>query len=355
MRHANYTDLDIPLRNPSENKLANYKTLPNGYGYRHNNLDDIDLFADMGSVEPMPLFAEIPSTYEKFNGASRAMEKIDNYRALINKQNGNILNCRPISNTYHLVNHDELFKKQADLLKDNSDLPTNNVTVLDRVYDDGRRASRSIHFNDLKVDIGNNDGVTCRLDVFNSVDMSWAFQVFSGAYRDLCRNTQVFGGEKSYQQKHLHTSNLDTTALLNNAQTSLKTWHDNRDTMLNWKNTPVTDKKFATFLADTLCKVEHGRGAKLIASSEHKVNQKLLNYLTHIFQKESQDCGSNLWSAYNSLTHWSTHTDDTYTDINGKEQTMGETKSRHTVSVLRQQKVRDLLTSQNWQDMELVA
>ena len=350
MRHANYTDLDIPLRNPTENKLASYKTLPNGYGYRHNNLDDIDLFADMGSVEPMPLFAEIP-----FGHKTGAMEKIDNYRALINKQNGNILNCRPISNTYHLVNHDELFKKQADLLKDNSDLPTNNVTVLDRVYDDGRRASRSIHFNDLKVDIGNNDGVTCRLDVFNSVDMSWAFQVFSGAYRDLCRNTQVFGGEKSYQQKHLHTSNLDTTALLNNAQTSLKTWHDNRDTMLNWKNTPVTDKKFATFLADTLCKVEHGRGAKLIASSEHKVNQKLLNYLTHIFQKESQDCGSNLWSAYNSLTHWSTHTDDTYTDINGKEQTMGETKSRHTVSVLRQQKVRDLLTSENWQDMELVA
>jgi len=350
MRHANYTDLDIPLRNPTENKLATYKSLPNGYGYRHNNLDDIDLFADMGSVEPMPLFAEIP-----FGHKTGAMEKIDNYRALINKQNGNILNCRPISNTYHLVNHDELFKKQADLLKDNSDLPTNNVTVLDRVYDDGRRASRSIHFNDLKVDIGNNDGVTCRLDVFNSVDMSWAFQVFSGAYRDLCRNTQVFGGEKSYQQKHLHTSNLDTTALLNNAQTSLKTWHDNRDTMLNWKNTPVTDKKFATFLADTLCKVEHGRGAKLIASSEHKVNQKLLNYLTHIFQKESQDCGSNLWSAYNSLTHWSTHTDDTYTDINGKDQTMGETKSRHTVSVLRQQKVRDLLTSENWQEMELVA
>ena len=350
MRHANYTDLDIPLSNPTENKLANYKTLPNGYGYRHNNLDDIDLFADMGSVEPMPLFAEIP-----FGHKTGAMEKIDNYRALINKQNGNILNCRPISNTYHLVNHDELFKKQADLLKDNSDLPTNNVTVLDRVYDDGRRASRSIHFNDLKVDIGNNDGVTCRLDVFNSVDMSWAFQVFSGDYRDLCRNTQVFGGEKSYQQKHLHTSNLDTTALLNNAQTSLKTWHDNRDTMLNWKNTPVTDKKFATFLANTLCKVEHGRGAKLIASSEHKVNQKLLNYLTHIFQKESQDCGSNLWSAYNSLTHWSTHTDDTYTDVNGKDQTMGETKSRHTVSVLRQQKVRDLLTSENWQDMELVA
>ena len=144
----------------------------------------------------------------------------------------------------------------------------------------------------MKMDVGKNDPVTCRLDVFNSVDMSWAFQVFSGAYRDLCRNTQVFGGEKAYQQKHLHTSKLDTTALLNNAQTSLRAWNDNRDKMMQWKNKSISDTKFARFLSDTLCKVEHGRGIKLVAEQEHKVNQKLLNFLTHVFQKESVDCGS---------------------------------------------------------------
>ena len=350
--NENHVDLNVALRNPTEHKLANYKTLANGYGYRHNNIDDIDLFTDMGSVEPVPVFAEIP-----FGHKTGTMDKINNYRALINIQSGKILDSRPISNTYHLVNHDELFRKQADLLKNNSDLPTSNVTVLDQVYDNGRRASRSIHFNDLKMNVGNKnyDEVTCRLDVFNSVDMSWAFQVFSGAYRELCRNTQVFGGEKSYQQKHLHTSNLDTTALMNNAQTSLQAWNENKVQMMNWKDTPVSDEKFATFLANTLCKVEHGRGAKLIASSEHKVNQKLLNYLTHIFQKESQDCGRNLWSAYNALTHWSTHTDEKYTDIDGKDRTMGETKSKHTVRLIRQQKIRDLLSHDTWNNMEMVA
>ena len=38
LANENYTDLDVPLRNPTEHKFANYKTTPNGYGYRHNNI-----------------------------------------------------------------------------------------------------------------------------------------------------------------------------------------------------------------------------------------------------------------------------------------------------------------------------
>ena len=73
------------------------------------------------------------------------------------------------------------------------------------------------------------------------------------------------------------------------------------------------------------------------------------------FQKESQDCGANMWSAYNSLTYWSTHTDAKYVDVNGKDQTLGETKSKHTVQVQRQDKIRKLLSTDAWNDLRLVA
>jgi len=205
------------------------------------------------------------------------------------------------------------------------------------------------------MDVGQNDLVKCRLDVFNSVDMSWAFQVFSGAYRSLCQNTQVFGGEKAYQHKHLHSKNLDVDAMLSNAQTSLSSWNKNQDQMREWKLSPISDKQFATFLANTLCQVERGVGSRLIADSEYKVNQKLLDFMMQIFQKESQDCGANMWSAYNSLTYWSTHTDAKYVDVNGKDQTLGETKSKHTVQVQRQDKIRKLLSTDAWNDLRLVA
>ena len=101
--------------------------------------------------------------------------------------------------------------------------------------------------------------------------------------------------------------------------------------------------------------MERGVGSRLVADSEYKVNQKLLNFMTQVFQKESQDCGANMWSAYNALTYWSTHTDAKYTDINGKDQTLGETKSKHTVQLHRQNKVRNLLNSEHWQELEQVA
>ena len=66
-------------------------------------------------------------------------------------------------------------------------------------------------------------------------------------------------------------------------------------------------------------------------------------------------CGRNMWSAYNALTYWSTHTDASYIDRNGKDQTLGETKSKHTVQLQRQSKIRQLLDTDEWQEMALVA
>ena len=283
------------------------------------------------------------------------MQKLEKYKALISTYTGDVLNCRPISDTYKLVNHSEIFEKQGKYLQENSDLPLNNVEVIDRVFENGRRATRTIHFNDLKMDVGQNDLVKCRLDVFNSVDMSWAFQVFSGAYRSLCQNTQVFGGEKAYQHKHMHTQNLNVDAMLNNAQTNLQSWNENKEQMLAWKKSPISDQEFAQFLTNTLCKVEHGKGTRLVADSTHKVNNKLLNFMVDVFQKESQDCGRNMWSAYNALTYWSTHTDASYIDKNGKDQTLGETKSKHTVQLHRQSKIRQLLDTSDWQELAMVA
>ena len=327
-----------------------YKQLPNGTEFVHDDVRNIKLFEDVGTVEPVPLFVDKP-----FGVGMGTMQKLEKYRGLISTHTGDVLNCRPISDTYKLVNHSEIFEKQGNYLQENSDLPLNNVEVIDRVYENGRRASRTIHFNDLKMDVGQNDLVKCRLDVFNSVDMSWAFQVFSGAYRSLCQNTQVFGGEKSYQHKHLHTQNLNVDAMLTNANTSLSSWYANQDAMIHWKNTKVTDKKFATFLTNTLCKVDNGRGTKLIADAEYKVNNKLLNFFMDKYHAESNQSGDNLWTAYNCLTYWSTHTDANYVDSNGKDQTLGETKSKHTVQMNRQNKIRSLLTSDAWQELEMVA
>ena len=333
---------------PLDSLDLNINQIPNGIEYIHNNINDIGLFEHLGDVQKVPL--------QYFNEDKDGVvnsQHLQNYYGLLNTKTDKLLSCRPVSNTYKLVQHTELFKKQGAMIIDNSDLPHNNVKVIDHIYEGGRRASRSIHFEDLKMQVGTKqDEVTCRLDVFNSIDQSWSFQVFSGAYRSLCRNTQVFGGEKAYQQNHKHTRGLEVDQMLSKAQTSLQSWNENKAQMLAWKGIPLTEEKFVKFLSNTLCKVKNGDGVRLLKEEKYRVNQKQLNYLTQVYQNEIKDCGANLWGGYNALTHWSTHTQENYVDVDGKDQVSGVSKSQHSVKLNRQNMVRNLLNSEEWQTLE---
>ena len=329
-------------------------TTKNDDVYEHNNLDDIGLFRERGKVRRVPLEAAIPTGHANLDGSELVdVQPVTNYHALINAASGELLDTRPIGKSYNLVPHDLLFAKQADMLWD-SELPTDNVRVIDRLYDGGLKAHRTVLFDDLASDVGKNgDRVQCRMDIFNSVDMSWAFQIFSGAYRDLCRNTLVFGGEKAYHQRRKHTRNLAPEAVINKATMGLEVWQNNRDQMQLWSGSTMTRDGFAAVLADTICKKKTEAAA---AGQGSQVNETLLNRLLHGFQQEREELGSTMWAGYNALTDWSTHTDKGWTNEKGVE-LVGQKKTAQTHNVQRQRMdmVRSVLASPAWQSFERVA
>ena len=163
----------------------------------HHDINDTSLFSRFAKIRRVPIAADVPQIIDGLESNIIRSEPVYEYQALYNEAMGEILNTRPVGKSYNLVPHDTLFATQAEMIGE-SDLPTGNVEVCDRLYDGGLKAHRTIYFHDLKADVGRSDDVVrCRMDIFNSVDMSWAFQVLYGAYRDLCRNTQVFGGMKA--------------------------------------------------------------------------------------------------------------------------------------------------------------
>jgi len=328
------------------------RRIQGGIEYSHSQLDDIGLFKEYGSVQRVPIEAVTSEGYSDIELCESV--RVPNYHAIQNTKTGEILDTRPIGKTYQLVPHDQLFDRQAELLAA-SDLPTDNITVVDRVFDSGLRAHRTVFFNDLETTIGDStDKVKCRMDVFNSIDMSWAFQVFSGAYRDLCRNTLVFGGEKSYHQKHKHTKNLSPDALITKAGGGLDIWTSQREQMLNWRRTKLSDEQFAQILAETIC---HRSTRASEAGQAKPVNERLLNNLLYLFDKEKQELGNTMWAAYNALTHWSTHTNHTWQDLEtGKEYQSG--KSTANIAQVQRQRndaVRSVLGSPSWTYLESLA
>ena len=325
--------------------------------HEHFELSDISLFRERGKVRRVPIEALIgkPDLTPTGEGIREIVEpqRLYNYSALVNAASGELLDTPPIGKTYNLVPHDLLFAKQAEMLRD-SELPTRNVKVIDRLYNGGLKAHRTVLFDDLANDVGKNgDRVQCRMDIFNSVDMSWAFQVFSGAYRDLCRNTLVFGGEKAYHQRKKHTRNLAPEAVINKATLGLSVWQNNRDQMTRWSKSAMSANAFANVLAGTICrkKTEAAR-----AGHGSQVNENLMNRLLHGFQQERQELGDTMWAGYNALTDWSTHTDKGWTNAKGQE-FVGQKKTAQTHMVQRQRMdmVRNVLESSAWNSLERVA
>ena len=182
------------LHNNLENLASSVSYAPKVTTFEHNDIGNLDAFADCRTL--------------KRSIVTTAGKPIPDYFQLVN-ENDEPLPARPVSKSYKLVSHLEMYNQQAKQLKESS-LPTNNVWVKDTVLDGGLRATREIHFNDLRLDLPAEgkffDPMVARMDTINSVDMSWAFQAFAGAYRNYCRNTQVFGGKK------FTTQNVNTLA-----------------------------------------------------------------------------------------------------------------------------------------------
>jgi len=315
------------------------------YTFEHNDPANVDLFNQLGAVRKIPVEA-LRQTVE---GSALIEEPVlmPNYSALQNKVTGDVLDVAPVGRTYRLEPHDRLFARQAHLLE-LSDLPLGDVSVVDRLYEGGLRAHRTIHFNDLQTTIGDSsDLVRCRMDIFNSVDKSWCFQIFSGAYRDLCRNTLVFGGEKSYHQKAKHTKNLSVEAMITKAGCSLDMWTSQRDQMRAWQGSRLSDEQFANILKESIC-AKTGRAAN--AGIDTGVNERLMNALLYLFDKEKPELGGTMWAAYNALTHWATHTNETVTNLEtGKEyQTGKKTAKVYDVQRKRNEQVKQVLNSAAW-------
>lgn len=292
-----------------------------GVRFEHKDIKNVDVFESMAKFERVPSLADVDGL----------ISTLDNYKAIYNRATNQVVDMRPVPKTYNLVPHEKMFSAHADQFIDH--FGNQDITVIDQLFENGKKAHRTIFFDGLKTDVLAGDMVQPRIDIFNSIDMSWAFQVFSGAYRSLCRNTLVFGGQKAFHQKRKHTRNLEPTAITNKANVSLDLFINQRDYMEQLTKQTVDPVKFLTFLERTLCDT---------STEQHpeRYNTTLQTYLFDIWKEQEEDLGNTAWNAYNVLTHWSTHTMDS-----------PRARKNHRVHDVQRQRadvVRDVLESEDW-------
>ena len=81
-------------------------------------------------------------------------------------------------------------------------------------------------------------------------------------------------------------------------------WTGQRDKMNLWAGAKFTDEAFAELLAKSICY----KSSRAVEAGQGKpVNERLMNNLLYLFDKEKQELGQTMWAAYNALTHWASH------------------------------------------------
>jgi hypothetical protein len=93
----------------------------------------------------------------------------------------------------------------------------------------------------------------------------------------------------------------------------------------------------------------------MLGENERVPNKTLIDYLCQVYDKETEGKGT-LWGAYNALTHWSTHTNRTYQNSDGRIcRTSTKDAKVHVIQNKRSNLVRSLLSSNDWIGLECVA
>ena len=319
-------ELTTQTPNPIQVDLEDYLTPTSSLNkYVHSDIRDVSFFA-AHAAKKVPVFVR------NYGDGPQVDHVLPKSRALINKHSGNLMSNSAVSDSYTLENHEDLYTKHAQIILD-SDLPHDNVEVTDEIVHGGLKARRSIKYLNTGRDVGDNT-VYCRSDVINSINMSWAFQAFAGAYNSYCGNSMVFGGDRAFYTKNKHTRHFNSAALLRTANTVLETYTNHIDKFNAWKNYAIDDETAHQFLKEKLAyyplSAAEQRAADIAnIKPEPKLNLKLYAVLLTLWDQYKNKQGMNLWALYNVLTHYATHTHETYTvDVENKK---GEIKTvEHT-------------------------
>ena len=196
---------------------------------------------------------------------------------------------------------------------------------------------------------GKNDRVVPQFKFRTSHNRTWANNGMIGYWRSVCFNTLVNGSKLAYVYGR-HTKHFNVDLFANKVRTAGEYISgEGLEQMRNWFDTRITRDQAIDLFTNTLAKRTDNITGKKVA------NKVMLSKLMSTFDKENDHLhkrssdskdyswqSGTLWTAYQAGTDWSSHSHG----CKGKF---------HNVRVSREDKVKKMITSPYWKELESVA
>jgi hypothetical protein len=237
-----------------------------------------------------------------------------------------------------IVNGVEQALKRAEIDMTDADFTTN-------VYDYGAKLELRAKFPAHTMTMREGkDSIIPEFVFRTSHNRTWANNGMMGLWRSFCYNTLVSGDKLAYVYGR-HTKNFNISGFASKVKTAGEFISGSGlEEMRNWYDTPLKRYEAINLFTKTLAQRTDNVSKKKVA------NKVMLSNLMKIFDEENRHIHGRghyetygkreegtLWTAYNAATYWSSHP-------NGKRGS-----SPHNVKVNREDKVRKMLASPEWE------
>lgn len=242
-------------------------------------------------------------------------KKIPGYKAIIRGDTGDCLKVH--TDSYGLVPYEESFGAFEEAIK-KSGLDTTDMRIGTDVMNGGGKIFRQYLFPNIKERVANAE-IALTISMFDSYDGSTAFIGRSGHFNFRCAN-MGFAGKAALEMKVKHTGEtykrqVEAIKLIVQAA---ERYTVEAKRMREWPGIEIpVDRSRDIF--------------KAIPQSTDQLCDTLL--ASYAVEKEH-----NMWTLYNCLTYWSTHTPA------GKKK----------MSIDRQKRILDLVEGRDWKELERV-
>jgi len=220
------------------------------------------------------------------------------------------------------------------------------------VFNNGARLELRAKFPAHEMQIDKGDTVIPEFVFRTSHDRTWANNGMMGLWRGFCYNTLVSGDKLAYVYGR-HTKNFNVLGFASKIEKAAEyIANDGLRQMRNWYHTDVSRDNIIHLFTHTLAKKTNN------VTRTVEPNKVMLSNLMKIFDEENRHLHGRghyekyatrsrgtLWSAYQAATYWSSH------DKNGSK----GSRPSHTVIGGREDKVRKMLQSPQWLQLDIAA
>ena len=226
-------------------------------------------------------------------------------------------------------------------------LDLTDATFTTNVYDNGAKLELRATFPAHKMSMREGkDSMVPEFVFRTSHNRTWANSGMMGLWRAFCYNTLVSGDKLAYVYGR-HTKNFNVGGFASKVKAAGEFISGEGLTqMRGWYDTKVSRDGAINLFTNTLAQRTDNVSRKKVA------NKVMLSNLMKIFDEENRhlhgqgayegygkrDEGT-LWSAYNAATYWSSHANS-------------KTGANHNIRVTREDKVRKMLASPEWTELE---